>query len=181
MNGNLMKLDGVLWDASGVVPKSYCPKHRLEMDAYTLDKDYASKPDHECSFNHLRCEECEKYYKIPRDIKEESEYIRRKIKAKQIKDLKVINFDDEAIPLAEDKVVSPDKKYFVKAILTESKVGLRLVVYAGRRGSKNKTQIFVEPAIKRLAFDQGDTHPAEIFQKLEAYFADGTSSTIKKK
>lgn len=174
MASNLYRFDGVLWEGS-IAPKPLCPKHRMEMDAYSFDDD---GPPY--SYDHLRCEECEKDYVIPRDLEVEQKYLARKLKAKGLKDLKVLNLDDEAIPIAEDKASPKDKKYFVKALLTESKVGQRLVVYAGERGKKAKTQIFVEPSIKRLAFDQTDTHPSEVFLELEATFDDGTKSSIRK-
>jgi hypothetical protein len=63
----------------------------------------------------------------------------------------------------------------------KSKVGERLVIYAGERGKTNKTQIFVEPRIKRLAFDQKDAHPSDVFLKVEATFEDGSSASMKRK
>ena len=175
MSQELYRLDGVLWDRS-TKPNPYCPKHKLEMDPYTYDEGDPS----EYKYDHLRCEECSDDYIIPRDITEEQKYVGRKLKSRELKDIKVLNLDDEAVPIAESKVISKDKKYFVKAILTESKVGRRLVVYAGERGKQNKTQIFVEPSIKRLAFDQKDLHPLEIFAKLEATFKNGDTSSMKK-
>lgn len=172
MEKNLYRFDGVLWEGS-LVPKPLCPKHKLEMDAYS----YGTKP---YAYDHLRCEECQEEYVIPRDIDDEQQYLARKLKSKNYTNAKVINLDDEAIPIAEDKTTSSDGRYFVKALLTESKVGQRLVVYAGERGKKEKTQIFVEPSIKRLAFDQKDTHPTDIFLQLEATFDDGTTASIKK-
>jgi len=174
MSSELYRIDGVLWDG-GFTPKPYCPKHRLEMDAYSL----AEGDPTEYEYDHLRCEECSEDYIIPRDIHEEQKYINRKLKSRELKDIKILNLDDEAIPIAEDKATSKNKKYFVKAILTESKIGQRLVVYAGERGKKEKTQIFIEPAIKRLAFDQKDIHPSDVFVKLEATFEDGTLNSIE--
>lgn len=49
-----------------------------------------------------------------------------------------------------------------------------------KKGVKEKTQIFVEPKIKRLAFDQKDLHPTDIFTKLEATFSDGTKASQTK-
>lgn len=94
--------------------------------------------------------------------------------------MKVLNLDDEAIPLADDKVKTKDGKFFVVANLNESKTGKRLVVYAGEKGKQNKTQIFVEPEIKRLSFDQNDLHPTDVFTKLEATFSDGTKVSIRR-
>jgi hypothetical protein len=174
MEQEFYKFDGVLWTGN-ITPNPYCPKHRLEMDPYTYDEHEPYK------FDHLRCEECSKDYVIPRDIDEEQKYIARKLKARTMRNFRILNLDDEAIPLAEEKVSSKNGKYFVTALLTKSKIGHRLVVYAGVKGNKKKTQIFVEPEIKRLAFDQKDLHPTEVFVKLEGTFDDGSSSFIFKK
>jgi len=91
-----------------------------------------------------------------------------------------INIDNEATPIAESKVSSKDNRFFVVSRLMESKTGLRLVVYAGEKGKKEKTQIFVEPEIKRLSFDQKDQHPTDVFTKLEAIFSDGTKVSQEK-
>ena len=105
------------------------------------------------------------------------QYVINKVNSKIFKQAKYIKLDDEAIPLAEVKV-SKNKDFFVKALLTESKVGLRLILYAGKIGNNKKTQIFVEPEIKRLAFDQNDLHPNDVFTKVEATFLDGTKASI---
>ena len=95
--------------------------------------------------------------------------------------MKVLNLDDEAVPIAESKASSKDGKFFVTAVMVDSKVGQRVVVYAGEKGRKEKTQIFIEPNIKRLAFDQNDLHPADVFLALDGTFEDGTSFSIKNK
>jgi len=173
----LYKIDGVLWSERGV-PTAYCPVHRLEMDAYTYEAD---KPIGVRKYNHLRCEECAEDYPLPRDMTDQQKYVRRKLEARNLLELKVMNIDDEAVPIANAKASSKNNKFFVTAILTESKVGQRLIVYAGEKGKKEKTQIFVEPKIKRLAFDQKDVHPSDVFVSVDAIFADGTKSTIAKK
>lgn len=114
---------------------------------------------------YLRCEECKKGYSIPRNWENEQQYVLDKVDSKLFKGIKFINLDDEAIPIAEDKKSSRDNKFFITSLLTKSKTGLRLIVYAGEKGKKEKTQIFVEPDIKRLAFDQKDLHPNEVFTK----------------
>lgn len=166
---NLIRLDGVLWDDS-LYHRAYCPDCRIEMDAYVPQ-------DHWLHVG-LFCEDCGKKYQIPRDIDEQKKYVSRKIEAKNLKTIKVINFDDEATPLAEDKV-EVQNGHFVKSILTDSKVGKRLVIYAGEKGIQKKTQIFAEPEIKRLSFDHKDIHPGEIFIKVEATFIDGTKGSIQ--
>lgn len=169
----LYKVDGVLW-SGGLLPRPLCPTHRLELDPFSFQEE------HPYTYDHLRCEECEEDYLIPRDIEAQKTYVRRKLESRNLKDLRVLNIDDEAIPIAETKVSSKDNQYFVKAILTESRVGKRVVIYAGKKGKKDKTQIFVEPEIKRLAFDQKDIHPTDIFSIVEATFVDGTKCSVKR-
>lgn len=155
-----------------------CPDHGLRLRPI---KDYFSNQyNYWNDSRSLKCEECEKIHGIPRSYQDEQQYILDKLDAKVFKGFKYINLDDEALPIAEDKVGSKDNKYFVTSRLMQSKTGLRLVVYAGEKGSEKKTQIFVEPEIKRLSFDQKDLHPTEVFAELEATFIDGTRQKMKK-
>lgn len=95
--------------------------------------------------------------------------------------MKTLNLDDEAVPLAKDRIdPSEESPYWIEARLVESKTGRRLVIYAGEKGRKGKTQIFVEPEIQRLSFDHADRHPSEIFLKVEATFDSGYKSTMSK-
>lgn len=153
-----------------------CPKHHLKLHPQKGDYDRYTSEAH-----YLKCEECEKLYVLNRPYDKEKQYIMDKADAKIFKGIRFINVDDEAIPLAEDKKSSKDNKYFVTTLLTESKSGKRLIVYAGEKGKKTKTQIFIEPDIKRLAFDQKDLHPTDVFTKVEATFEDGSVHTLRKK
>ena len=175
MENQKIRVDGIDWHihtdtAKRRHPQPLCPKHHLRLSI----SEYGAG-------RHLVCEDCDKAYELPRDIYKERQYVLNKIDAKVFKGMKVLNLDDESVPLVEEKLTSEDKKYFVTGKLTKSKVGLRLVLYAGKRGDKQKTQIFVEPEIKRLAFDQNDLHPSDVFTKVEATFPDMTKNSIEKK
>lgn len=173
MIGNNIILDGVKWHVTQphfTYAKPLCPKHYLGL---SLDYNGTSQ----CL---LKCAECETPYRIPRGYDKERQYVVDKIVASDYKKMKFINLDDEAIPLAERKIHNDNDKYFITALLTKSKVGKRLVLYAGENGSENKTQIFVEPEIKRLAFDQNNLHPTDVFLGVSAEFNDGTKSSIEK-
>lgn len=159
---------------SARIPQPLCPIHDLRLNPI---RPYSKFIDEATS---LRCEDCSNPYYIPRSWVREKQYVLDRIDAKVFKDMRVLNLDDEAIPLAEAKVKTKDEKFFVVANLNESKTGKRLVVYAGEKGKRNKTQIFVEPEIKRVSFDQRDLHPMDIFTKLEATFPDETKGVIKR-
>ena len=164
-------LDNVKWYISpSREVQPLCPKHHLRL---SLKANYSDG----C---YLKCEECKNTYKFPREFNEQKQYILDKLDSKIFKGMKFINLDDEALPLAEAKLDSKDNPdYFVTGLLTKSKVGLRLIVYAGKKGSSEKSQIFVEPEIKRLAFDQKDLHPSDVFTKVEATFKDGVKQIIE--
>lgn len=166
-------IDGIKWIIGERPPKAIplCPKNFIKLDPYP----------NELFPKKLKCEECQKIYSLPRDYNKEQQYVLNKINSKTYKKMRFINLDDEALPIAQEKKSSKDSKYFVTSLLTESKTGLRLVVYAGKKGEKKKAQIFVEPDIKRLVFDQKDLHPTDVFTKLEATFSDGTKASLKKK
>lgn len=168
------RIDGILWylrsyrNHARAVP--LCPNCNLEMSPPNIYKDNTD----------LKCEDCEKKYKLPREFREEEVYALRKIRATAYREMDVLNLDDEAIPLAKDKISSKNNKYFVKSVLTKSKVGLRLIVYAGEKGKKEKAQIFVEPVTRRLSFDQSNLHPTDIFTKLVATFHEGTCCSVER-
>ena len=172
------KVDGVLWvDRRNVASPTgpwhlqpLCPLHHLPL--ILIYNGGTSK---------FECTEDEESFNLPREINEEVSHIQNKVASKDLRKFKFLNLDDEAIPIAEDKAKSEDEKFFVVARIMKSKVGQRLVVYAGERGKAEKTQIFVEPEIKRLAFDQKDLHPADVFAKVEAEFDNGTKASIEKK
>lgn len=162
-------IDGINWtfDELGR-PHPICRKHHLPL--YCTDNWSVE----------LECAECEGLVPIPRIYNDELVYVKDKVDSKELKKIKFLNLDDEAMPLAEVKLKSKDNKYFAVGLLTESKVGLRLVIYAGEQGKSDKTQIFVEPEIRRISFDQTNINPLDVFIKFEGTFADGTKITTKK-
>lgn len=182
-NDQFITIDKIKWwiyeSIGGIrTPQPLCSIHNLRL--YPMEDGYSNEYNYGRQSHSLRCEECGKTHSIPRSFDKEKQYVLDRVDAKIFKGMNFINLDDEALPIAEDKIKSKDSKYFVTSVLTESKTGLRLVVYAGEHGSDKKTQIFVEPDIKRLTFDQKDLHPTEVFTELEATFEDGSKHKMKK-
>lgn len=179
-NYEKIRIDKIFWHIkrplSTRIPEPLCPIHNLR-----LSPVYQYGMSHPDDSKILKCEECSHTYPLPRSLSSERKYILDKIDAKRFEKMKVLNLDDEYLPLSEEKLSSDDKKFFVTGRLTKSKVGLRLVIYAGKKGSTEKTQIFVEPELKRLAFDQKDLHPTDVFTKVEATFNDNSKSSFEKK
>src|ERR1700677_934795 len=110
-----LRIDELLWLKEGREFVPICTKHYLRLQLTV--NNYSS-----CQ---LQCAEDGEIFRLMRSFTDEKEYIQNKIDAKDLRKLKYINIDGEYTPIAEDKLNSKDGKYFVKAILTDSKVGLR--------------------------------------------------------
>lgn len=173
LRDEMVLVDGIKWhivDDFYAHVQPICPVHHLRMGV---------KSDRPTGVE-LLCEECTTPVKFSRSFDDERRFAMNKANSVALRAKQFVNLDNEQIPIAEDKAEVEGGKYFVVARLMKSKVGLRLVVYAGEKGKKNKTQIFVEPEIKRLAFDQKDLHPTDVFLSLEGTFPDGTKGSIEK-
>lgn len=182
----LVKIDGIKWQIAQTsaygqvyrVPVPLCPKHNLRLQPMkgwsSSEKAYA-----ESGARELRCEECPVMYKIPREFHEEKRYVIDKVDSRAFRQMQTINLDDEAVPLASGRIESKDSPYWLEAKLVESKAGgPKVVIYAGDKRRRNKTQLFVDPATSRMGFDQNDSHPADVFVSVEATFKDGTKTAI---
>jgi hypothetical protein len=128
----------------------------------------------------LECAEGPHRFDIPRKYSQEQQFVLDKLDAMIFAKQTFIYLDDVAVPVAGEMLKETDSPVWVKTRVTDSKSGLRLIVWAGTRAAKNKTQLFVEPELKRLGFDQNDDHPLEVFAKVEATFAQGVTTEIRK-
>ncbi len=186
----LLRVDGIKWqisrqDKNRRTPVPICPDHDLRLKPIPprryrhngyLSSWIEGDPDDSMT---LKCAEGHDFG-LPRKYGEEREYVINRMDAKRFRTMQVLNLDDEAVPIAKEKVsLPPDSNYFLTAQLMESKRGLQVVIYAGEKGADNKAQIFVEPEVRRLSFDQRDLNPSDLFAKIEVTFKDGTTHTIE--
>lgn len=175
----IIRIDKIKWwivtDANGkrtITP--LCPQHNLRMTCI-ISNAFGYPSDS----TQLECAEGPHRIVIPRKFSNEQQYVINRIDALAFANMKVLNLDDEAIPVAIDQIKN-DSPFWVLAKVTESKSGLRLVIWAGDRSKKTKTQLFVEPELQRMSFDQNDDHPTKIFVKVEAKFINKIVTKIKK-
>lgn len=182
LKSKIFRIDGIKWwitwitktSTGGRRPVPLCPVHDLRMTPVRPYKGFFENA------TSLKCAEGPHSIKIPRNFGDEKRYVLNRIDAKIFKNMEVINLDDEAVPIAESKVRSEDNKHFVISRLMESKRGLQLVLYAGEKGKHEKTQIFVEPEMRRMDFDRNNLHPSDVFLEVKAKYKDGSSHKIKK-
>lgn len=174
----IYRIDGIKWLLATSSPIPLCPDHDLRLTPIIDPSDNRIRGRLD-NTKKLRCAEGH-IVNIPRQLSEEKQYVIDRINAKKFAQMEVVDLDGELTPLAKEEVSSEDNKFFITAHLRKSKRGLQLVLYAGEKGKSDKTQIFVEPEIKRLAFDQKNLNPEEVFVELKAIFDDGSSHTITK-
>ncbi|MDN5275451.1 MAG: hypothetical protein JWN33_100 [Candidatus Saccharibacteria bacterium] len=161
-----------------------CPQHYLRLrpspdQIYSqVSHKYISRPD--STATQLQCAEGPHFLDIKRKYSEEKLYVIDRLDALTFEKATYIYLDDKAIPLATDEHKGKDSPVWVKAKVTESKSGLRLIVWAGDRSKKSKAQLFIEPEIQRMSFDQNDDHPLKVFAKVDALFAGGVKAQIRK-
>lgn len=185
----LVRIDGVKWhvfrrvNATGKIKdeiEAICPVHSMILMSSDSEVSVDINGEsiiHPADGQYLYCDEGH-MFKMPRVFSQEKAYIRKRLEAISYSKMETLNLDDEAIPIAKEKIKSDDDRYFVTSQLMKSKRGLQVVIYAGEKGKKQKTQIFVEPEVRRLAFDQKDLHPNEVFVDIKATFKDGSEQEI---
>lgn len=187
-SNNYIAVDKIKWwiveGKDGVrYAQPLCPTHHLRLTPKpgltysSISKKYV--PALNSTAMELSCAEGHDI-KIPRQFSVEQKYVIDRLDALTFEKATFIYLDDKAIPVSTDELKDKESPVWVKAKVTESKAGLRLIVWAGDRSKKTKTQLFVEPELKRMSFDQNDDHPMEVFAKVDALFADGVNVEIKK-
>lgn len=185
----LIIVDGIKWcdvpNARARTVQPICLQHNLRLTPiviYTFEYVGGVKrrdPRRTDESVELLCDEGEGHkIKLSREYGREKAYVVNKIDAQNFARMKTINLDDSMVPVASEEL--KDSDYWIKAKVTESKSGTRLIVWAGSKKDKNKAQLFIEPGLKRMNFDQNDDHPTEVFAKIEATFVGGVTSRIEK-
>lgn len=179
MNNKLYRIDGVLWivDKFNCVAVPLCPKHHIKLTSKY--GNYEFDPAIENS-RELKCEECGSPFKFKRPLGAERDYVVEKVKAMDRIKYEIVDIDGMQTPVTKKSGIDPDNGYFCTSQIRDSKRGPQIVIYAGKKGSKNKCQIFVSAEERRLSFDQNDINPADVFAKITAEFPDGTKQTIEK-
>ncbi len=183
----IIRIDGIKWwittDTQGNrIPVPLCPQHNLRLDPKP-EQYYSSsygdfREKDSSTATKMECAEGLHILEMPRQFHKEKAYIINRVDALIFAKMITLNLDEEAIPVASEEI-KKDSPYWIKVKITESKSGTRLIVWAGDRSKKNKTQLFIEPELKRLSFDQNDDHPTEVFAKVEATFSDNIQASIQ--
>lgn len=180
MDNKLYSVDKILWtvDKYNGVAIPLCSKDRIEL--FGVGNDYYGFATDEV-IDELECEECRKKFKLNRLLYDEKKYVIEKVLALDRKEYEIIDIDGMQTPVTKKIKINPNAEYFYTTQIRDSKRGPQLVIYAGKKGSNRKSQIFISEEERRLSFDQNDINPADIFAKITAEFHDGTKHTIEKR
>src|SRR4051812_20712575 len=123
-------VDGIKWFIQTRIPTPLCPQHHVRL--WPKEDMHSRYFNFQTMSRTLKCEEGQNTFSLPRSLASERIYVIDRLDAVTFSGQRFINLDDVAIPIAKDKI-STESAYFVKSVLTKSKVGLRLVIYAGKK------------------------------------------------
>lgn len=181
MKEKFYAIDGVYWivDKYNDIATPFCPKDKIELTY--KESDFFDWSEEAKNIKEIKCEDCKKTYALPRSLYNETKYAIEKAKSIDRKDYEVIDVDGIKTPVTKKEEIDPKNGYFCTAQVRDSKRGPQIVIYAGKKGFKEKSQILIMPEERRLSFDQNDINPADIFTKITAEFRDGAKHTITSK
>lgn len=117
----------------------------------------------------FKCVKCGNIPVLTKSLENTRDDVLRVVDSYRYSDAEVINIDGERIPV--QRQVVRDGDYWVRtSIARNNKDEVQLMVLAGSKKDKNKTQLFLHPENERFAFDQNDSHPREVFASIIATF-----------
>lgn len=173
-----------LWGIKGSEVITYCPEHRIELEVKTVwgtkSQFYAKNLDDRRIVGTLVCPTDEKEFDIVSgSLDSASRRFLSTLESIQLKDAEIVSIDGYQIPIVKTDTPSKDETYWVQARINDTKQGKQVVVYAGKRGEKDKSQIFIDVENDKISFDQNNIHPNDIFFKLTGQFKSGRKATLE--
>ncbi len=142
-----------------------CPKQKCNC---RLKKSKETYSFGEYKYNCVRCD-----FKITlnKSIEDKASDLIDIIESQKYKDAEIINLDGELVRVLREE--QKDLDYWVDVKISKNrKDEVQLMVLAGSKKEKNKTQLFLDPQNEKASFDQNNNHPKEVFSKVVATFKD---------
>jgi hypothetical protein len=171
----------LLWDAEGADAYAYCPEHRMKLEIMDNLGNLWSQDNPPTTVHlYLLCPTDEKRFPLPNN----SFWVLQRrfdaaLESASLKDAEIVDVDGYQVPIAKATPPAKDKEYWAEVRINDTKRGKQLVVYAGKRGSSDKTQIFIDPENDKISFDQNNIHPNDVFTKVIAEFDSGKKTTME--
>jgi len=151
-------INGVPYNANALCPKQKC-NCRLKKS-----KEFYDRGEYK-----YFCPRCNFKITLNKSIEDKSLDFLDVIESQKYNDAEIINIDGELIKVSRKQITDLD--YWIDVKISKNKKDeVQLMILAGSRKSKDKTQLFLDPKNERLAFDQKDDHPTKIFAKVIVNF-----------
>lgn len=167
----------LLWYIKGQSTIAYCPEHRIELDVNTvwgIRNQAIARVQDSKHLGTLICPTDDKLFTVQNnDLSLAIRRFHSTIESLNLRDAEIVSIDGYQIPIAKAKTPNKDDAYWVEARINDTKQGKQVVVYAGKRGESDKSQIFVDIENDKISFDQNNIHPNDIFFRLEGQFKSG--------
>jgi len=170
--------EGLNWDVEYDIngnpePFALCPKQKCYCRLIKSKESYSVGEYKYC------CIKCDFKITLTKAIEDKAVDFLYVMDSLNYKDAEIINIDGELIRVKREK--KKDKDIWIDAKISKNKKGeSQLMVLAGSKKSKDKTQLFLEPKNERLAFDQNNDHPSRVFAKVVAVFKNSKSEIHSK-
>lgn len=170
--------EGLHWDIDYDINESpysfaLCPKQKCHCRLIKSKEKYSIGEYKYC------CVKCDFKITLNKSIEDKSTDFLHVIDSLKYKDAEIINIDGELIRIQREG--KSDDNYWIDVKISKNKKDeLQLMVLAGSKKSKEKTQLFLEPKNERLAFDQNNDHPSQIFTKVVGIFKNSMSEIHSK-
>lgn len=170
--------EGIHWEENYDInhnpdPVAHCPKQKCNCILRKSKEPYALG---EYKYFCIKCG-----YKITlnKSIEEKGIDFMDVFLSQEYKNAEIVNIDGELIRIQKQE--QRDNDYWIEAKLSKNKKGqVQLMILAGSKKQKDKTQLFLDPSTERLAFDQNNDHPRKIFTKVTATFKNSKSEITDK-
>jgi hypothetical protein len=167
----------LLWGTKGSTTFAYCPEHRIELDVNTvwgINNQSFARAQQSKHLGALVCPVDDKLFTVKdNDLSLAVRRFHSTVESLHLKDAEIVSIDGYQIPIAKAKAPNKDDTYWIETRINDTKQGKQVVVYAGKRGQNDKSQIFVDIENDKITFDQNNIHPNDIFFRLEGQFKSG--------
>ena len=142
MDNKLYSIDKILWsvDKYNGVAIPLCPKDHIELSGISNGNCIFATDE---VIDELECEDCKKRFKLGRSLHDEKKYVVEKVLALDRKEYEIVDIDGIQTPVTKKVKLDPNTEYFCTTQIRDSKRGPQLVIYAGKKGSNRKGQIFI--------------------------------------
>ncbi len=148
--------------------EALCPKNKCHC------KIKKSKEPHSIGEDKYICIKCDFKITLLKSLEDYALDVLDIIETWKYKDAEVINLEGDLIRIGREEV--KDNDCWIDAKLSKNNKGeVQLMVMAGHKKIDDKVQLFIDPKNERLAFDQNNRHPSEIFSKVTAVFRNSSS------